>query len=151
MRKIITKVLLLAFCLYSGFFFIGSTLAPILAHFQVYELSAKLTAIYMFSCHQDPSRSFWLLGYPIALCCRCYGTYLGSVIFSIFALCDKLKINLKIYVILLLICLVDIFINYGMGIRAHNTGNIIRFIIGIIMGLLITTTINYILTTEREN
>ena len=29
-------------------------------------------------CHQDPERSFWILGTPIAVCARCLGIYLGA-------------------------------------------------------------------------
>lgn len=28
-------------------------------------------------CHQDPSRSFWIDGTPMAVCTRCYGIYSG--------------------------------------------------------------------------
>ena len=28
-------------------------------------------------CHQDPERSFWIVGAPIAICVRCLGIYLG--------------------------------------------------------------------------
>ena len=28
-------------------------------------------------CHQDPERSFWIAGAPIAICVRCLGIYLG--------------------------------------------------------------------------
>lgn len=152
MKNLITKTILILFCLYSAFFFVGSTLAPIFAHYQLYEPSAQLTATFMFSCHQEPDRSFWLLGYPVALCCRCYGVYLGCVISSIIAIFNKLHLSKKSFIILSSICIIDIIINYGFGIRTHNTGNIVRFVVGIITGLLITTVINYILLrlTRKE-
>lgn len=28
-------------------------------------------------CHQDPARSFWINGKPMAVCTRCYGIYAG--------------------------------------------------------------------------
>ena len=28
--------------------------------------------------HQDPARSFWILGAPVAVCARCLGIYLGA-------------------------------------------------------------------------
>ncbi len=149
MRNFIRKLVLVFFCLYSLFFFVGSTLAPVMAHFKNYELSAILTSTYMFSCHQQPDRSFWLFGYPIALCCRCYGFYLGVIVSSIVALFNKLKINLKAFIILFAICLIDIVINYGLGMRL-NTGNITRFVIGIIMGILFITGLDYILKWKRR-
>lgn len=51
---------------------------------------------------------------------------------------------------MILVTVIDIYINYGMGIRIHNTGNVIRFIVGIIMGLLITVGINRILNIKGE-
>ena len=29
-------------------------------------------------CHQEPARSFWLAGAPVAVCARCLGIYLGA-------------------------------------------------------------------------
>ena len=43
MKSTIRNLILIAFCLYSLFFLIGSTLAPILAHFHQFDLSGKLT------------------------------------------------------------------------------------------------------------
>lgn len=40
------------------------------------------TIFWFFSpvCHQDPARSFWLFGAPVAVCARCLGIYLGSAV-----------------------------------------------------------------------
>ena len=103
MKNKIRIIFLILFSLYSAYFFIGSTLAPILAHYQYYDLSAKLTSLFIYSCHQQPDRSFWLMGYPVALCCRCYGVYLTTMIASIFAIFNKLKINKYLIIILVLI------------------------------------------------
>ena len=146
----IRKVIVLIFCLYSLFFLFGSTLAPILAYLKCYELSAKLTSTYMFSCHQQPDRSFWLFGYPVALCCRCYGFYLGVTLTGFAALFDRIKINLKLFACFLIFCLVDIITNVAFGHR-FNTGNTIRFIAGILMGILFITGLNYILKLRRRH
>ncbi len=143
------KFILLIFLCYSFFFFLGSTLAPILAYLKYYELSAVLTSTYMFSCHQQPDRSFWLLGYPLALCCRCYGFYLGVIITSVLAFFNKLKINLNIFLLIFVLCIIDIIINYVTGPRM-NTGNITRFIMGLLMGLLFITGLDYVLNFKKE-
>lgn len=31
-------------------------------------------------CHQDPARSFWVWGVPVAVCARCFGIYLGAAV-----------------------------------------------------------------------
>lgn len=148
-QKLGKIIFLTLLCLYSLFFVIGSTLAPIMAHFEQYEISAILTSTYIFSCHQQPDRSFWLMGYPIALCCRCYGVYIGTAVSCIFAIFDKLNIAHKIILVMLFLSAIDIFINYGTG-TLRNTGNIIRFIVGLFMGILFTTGLNYIFNLKRR-
>lgn len=141
------KFLLVVFCIYSLFFVIGSTLAPITAHFGLYDLSGKLTATYMYSCHQQPTKSFWLMGYPIALCARCYGFYIGVVISTILALFNKFRINLKTFFIILLLVIIDLFINY---ILKHTTGIYLRFTTGLFMGAIFTITISYISNIKNK-
>ncbi len=53
--------------------------APLLGAFG-YTLSA-LALLQFFSvvCHQDPTRSFWIAGAPVAVCARCLGIYLGAI------------------------------------------------------------------------
>lgn len=147
MGSVIKKLILIFFFLYSLFFFLGSALAPIFAYFKNYELSSILTSIYMFSCHQQPDRSFWLLGYPMALCARCYGFYFGVILSSILALFDKLKINLTAFIVIFAICIIDIILNVAFKI---NTGNIIRCITGIFMGTIFICTLNYVLNLKRR-
>lgn len=144
MKKKFKIELIFILCLYSAFFFIGSTLAPILAHFKYYDLSAILTSLYVYSCHQEPNRCFWILGYPVALCCRCLGFYIGVFITGFIDIFDKLHIDFKTFIILFLITVIDIIVNYGFGIRHYNTGNTIRFIIGLIMGLLFIVSISHL-------
>jgi uncharacterized membrane protein len=38
-----------------------------------------LHAAYGRVCHQMPERSLWILGYPMSVCARCLGIYLGYV------------------------------------------------------------------------
>ncbi len=137
-----SKNVLILFILYSAFFFIGSTLSPITAYFRNWELSAKLTALYMFSCHQQPDRTFFILGYPIALCSRCYGFYSGVILFGILGIIDKLKINKKIFLFLISFVCLDLILN---GILKYNTGNLIRFSVGFVMGLIFVAVIKFVL------
>ena len=133
MEFCIKKFLLILFFIYSTFFFIGSMLAPIFAHFQLYDFSAILTSTYMYSCHQQPDRSFWILGYPVALCARCTGFYLGVMLTSIFTLFKHFKIKFFLLTSIIIFILTDIILNF---IFKFNTGNILRFIAGFGMGYL---------------
>ena len=150
MRSIIRKVIILTLCLYSAFFFMGGFLAPVFAHFKNYDLSAMLTSLYVYSCHQQPNRTFWIMGYPMALCCRCFGFYIGVFSAGIADLFDKLNVRYRVFIILLLISVIDITLNFCIK---FNTGNIIRFIVGIIMGLLFVVVISHLLKGKwrKEN
>ncbi len=37
-----------------------------------------ITQFFSFACHQDPARSLWIAGAPVAVCARCLGTYFGA-------------------------------------------------------------------------
>ncbi len=51
--------------------------APLLWH--SHALAAwGVTLFFSFACHQDPTRSFWIAGAPVAVCARCLGIYLGA-------------------------------------------------------------------------
>lgn len=53
--------------------------APLLAAVG-YTLSAfAILQFFSVVCHQDPARSFWIVGAPVAVCTRCLGIYLGAV------------------------------------------------------------------------
>ncbi len=50
--------------------------APLLKS-QLPLVSDLLYAVYSPLCHQNPSRCFVLFGYPLAVCTRCLGIYVG--------------------------------------------------------------------------
>jgi uncharacterized membrane protein len=58
--------------------------APILAAHFCYASTAACYLFFAPICHQIPSRSFSLYGYPFAVCHRCSGIYLGLFIGSFF-------------------------------------------------------------------
>lgn len=128
--NIIINILILLFCAYSIYFIIGSTLYPIFAKSGMYYFADKLYFTFSKCCHQQPERSFWLLEYPIAICTRCYGFYIGVFTCGIIRFFRKLKPGIKYFSVILAVILCDILLNLS-GI---NTGNFIRFIIGILMG-----------------
>ena len=148
MKLIFKRTFFVVLCLYSLFFVFGITLSPIMAHFHNYDLSGKLTSLYMFSCHQRPERSFWILGYPVALCCRCLGVYIGVVISSIAAILEKFHIKLTYILVFLFVTTLDITLNYFLKI---TTSNIQKFLIGMIIGYLLVTFIYFIFHLKKED
>ena len=141
--EVLKKLFLSIIGVYSLFFIVCATLAPICAKLGLYELSSNCHFLLMNSCHQRPERCFWIFGYPISLCCRCYGVYIGVILASIFALLNKFKIKPPIILIMFIICGLDICLNFIFHI---NTGNITRFFIGIFIGTIIIYFINLIIT-----
>ncbi len=58
--------------------FIGMIVGAPLARANSIELlSLPLYQAFSNVCHQDPARSFFLAGHPLAVCARCTGLYLG--------------------------------------------------------------------------
>lgn len=49
-----------------------------LAHYTLAALA--ITLFFSPVCHQDPARSLWLFGAPVAVCARCLGMYLGAAL-----------------------------------------------------------------------
>lgn len=148
MKQIIKKIVTVLFLIYSLFFVIGSTLSPVFAHLKLYEYSSIFTGLYMNVCHQQPDRSFWILGYPVALCCRCYGFYLGVVLSAIASLLNKFRLKIKIFALLFSLITLDIIFNVILKV---STGNIIRFIVGIMIGIVFISVINYLFDYKKEN
>ena len=53
--------------------------APLLTAFGFTLAAFAARQFFSVVCHQDPARSFWIAGAPIAVCTRCLGIYLGAV------------------------------------------------------------------------
>ncbi len=150
MKNKLHKICLLLLCLYSFYFVSCAFLSPICAYTKNYELSAKLTSMFIYSCHQQPDRSFWILNYPMPLCARCYGVYLSTFLFSILSIFKQIKINKYILFVFCLIVFTDISLNCGFFSKQINTGNIIRFLTGNLIGLILIVFINKLFEFERR-
>jgi uncharacterized membrane protein len=67
-----------AFGLYALTLAILGLAAPLFAAIGQWELSTEIMVFLSKACHQNPVRSFWLCGHPVALCGRCLGVYFGT-------------------------------------------------------------------------
>jgi len=56
----------------------AAVLAPYLAAAGYSALALAIVFFFSPVCHQDPVRSFWVFGGPVAVCARCLGIYLGA-------------------------------------------------------------------------
>ncbi|MHB8054917.1 MAG: DUF2085 domain-containing protein [Candidatus Aminicenantales bacterium] len=90
-------------------------------------------------CHQLSSRSFFLWGFPLAVCARCLGIYAGfaaGVLFypvrrGFFA--ARLP-ALKIFVLVSLPIVLD---TGGNFLKLWNTGSLLRFLLGFLWGTIL--------------
>jgi len=99
---------------------------------------AYILSAFTYLCHQMPERSFIIAGIPLPVCARCIGIYVGSV-FGLTTPFISGKIREKMYSIkLLAFAFTPIGID-GVSqsiLGLSESSNIVRFITGIIFGLL---------------
>lgn len=138
----VKKTILILLCLYSLLFLLGGIAAPVLAALKFYDLSGTLTYLFSGSCHQMPDRSFWIMGYPMALCSRCTGIYTGTVLAALQKVLYKKDLNNKVLLSLICFVFADIALNFFF---AFNTGLIVRFIAGVLIGIILVEIVSKIL------
>jgi uncharacterized membrane protein len=90
-------------------------------------------------CHQVPSRSFFLLGYPLAVCGRCLGIYagffIGVLIYPFLKdLSNTTLPKTKTFILFSFPVVIDTLGNF---LRVWMTPNLPRFIIGFLWGLML--------------
>jgi uncharacterized membrane protein len=113
--------------------------APILAAHSWHRAAALLYLSYASVCHQIPERSFSFCGYPLAVCHRCSGIYLGLFLGSLAGNPDmprspqtrRLRVLAAITPLLLDVLLPRI------GLWVSTTPS--RFLTGLILGTLISS------------
>ena len=52
---------------------------PLLVHFNFVLAALAIRKFFSVVCHQDPTRSCWFWGAPVAICYRCLGIYAGGL------------------------------------------------------------------------
>ena len=90
-------------------------------------------------CHQQPDRSFWIFGAPVAVCARCLGIYLGAAVGLLLRTSRRLAIHLL--TITAALNLLDVTTEFA-GLHGNWMG--VRFALGVALGaaggLLISST-----------
>jgi len=112
--------------------------APLLSHFKQETASSIVYQMFSASCHQQPERSFNLLGHKLAVCARCTGIYVGVSISSLAYMllkkgqCSKTSIK---WPLLAALPLAADWLGQHLGIW---TGwNTLRFATGLLLGIAI--------------
>lgn len=97
--------------------------APPLAAFGIREFFA-------YVCHQEPARSFWLAGAPLAVCARCLGFYLGAALGAGFIRASRPRLLQGVAITLALNAL-DVALEFA-GLYSNFLA--LRFVLGALLG-----------------
>ncbi|MCK4428691.1 MAG: DUF2085 domain-containing protein [candidate division Zixibacteria bacterium] len=132
-------------------FILGSISAPCLSYLGQEWIAKYIYRFYGISCHQVPSRSFFIFdhspavgggsfGVPvghtfgqIAICARCFSFYASMLVFGLFlSLRNARPLNRKVAFLLALPILVDVLLQ-TLGIKEST--NLLRVTTGVLLGL----------------
>ncbi|MGI9558554.1 MAG: DUF2085 domain-containing protein [Thermodesulfobacteriota bacterium] len=84
-------------------------------------------------CHQMPSRSFWVMGFPCGLCSRCISGYLGIALAAFFlSRPQKYSKRALTGIALLLPAIVDV---YAQSVTGYESVNLTRSATGLLGGI----------------
>ncbi|XRO75268.1 DUF2085 domain-containing protein [Methanocaldococcus sp. 28A] len=124
-------------------FYIGIFLAPYTAYLGEHSEIFKLISFYIYTaysliCHQLPKRSYFIFGYKMAVCARCFGIYtgylVGMLIYPFIKKLNDFKIPNKWYLIFALTPMAIDGTTQLIGLR--ESFNELRFITGFIAGFV---------------
>ena len=90
-------------------------------------------------CHQIPSRSFFLFGYPLAVCARCLGIYSGFLggmgLYPLHRGFSEIAIpRIRTFILATSPLVIDALGNFS---HLWSTPNWLRFLIGFLWGLIL--------------
>jgi uncharacterized membrane protein len=125
------------------FFLIGGSLPPLAVKCGQPLLADWFYDVFSGSCQQQPTRTFWMLDYPMALCARCVGVYLGfssSSVYGVFQ--QKVTVSGFFIVALVIVTFGEKALEWS-NIWAGN--NEIRFLSGIGLGFLIFLLVSWVI------
>jgi uncharacterized membrane protein len=123
-------------------------LAPVLRRSGA-SASRVIYACFAPVCHQMPERSFVLAGYPLAVCARCFGIYVGflagTILHPILRGISSARLpHLHSFLLVSLPIGIDAAAN-ALGL--WNTPNLLRFLVGLPWGAILPF---YLLTALAE-
>jgi len=96
-------------------------------------LSLPVLAFFSRVCHQDPARSLWVAGVPMAVCARCFGIYTGALAGSL------VRVNRQVALRLLAVAastnLLDVL---AEAAGLHGNWAVVRLCLGCLLGTAMT-------------
>lgn len=103
--------------------------APYLALGSYGALTLLIFLFFSPVCHQDPARSLWLFGGPVAVCARCLGIYLGAAAGAWIR--APRRILLAGFVLFAALNLADVLTE---AVAWHGNWKLTRFFLGLFLG-----------------
>lgn len=125
-------------------FILGSLLAPYLSYsgqewfgFAYHKGIAKyIYGFYGISCHQIPSRSFFIFGHQLALCARCFSFYTSMLVFGLWLSLKNFRpLNRKTAFFLALPIIMDVLLQ-TLGIKEST--HLLRITTAVLLSLSIS-------------
>lgn len=122
---------------FSLFVAVGAFLAPVFAGLKLFPISEFLYNFLHKLCCTYETNSFFIMGNPVGMCARCAGAYITAAV-TLYIYLNKYKINKIAYIILGLLCLVEISLEMCHYIHAND---FIKLLSGLCLGVFIATTL----------
>src|SRR5947209_15746173 len=99
-------------------------------------LSFTVLAFFSRVCHQDPGRSLWIAGVPMAVCARCFGIYMGAAAGALVRV--RHQVAVRIFAGAVAINVVDVVAKFA---GLHGNWVVVRVCLGIALGIAIAAAI----------
>ena len=110
--------------------------APVLSALGYTLFAFAILQFFSIVCHQDPARSFWTAGAPVAVCSRCLGIYMGAAAGAWITAPRRMVLGFLAAVVL-----VSILDYAGESAGLHGNWPILRYALGVSLGITITALI----------
>ena len=119
----------------------GAIAVPYLSTHNLLPLAFALHRGFALICHQQPERSFWIFGAPVAVCARCLGIYVGAAI-GLLGRTSR-RIAMRALIVIAALNAAD-FLGELAGV--HGNWMFVRFALGLALGaagaLVISSALN---------
>lgn len=116
-------------------------LAPVAKANEVSGVASPIYGFFHFLCHQQPDRSFHVMGEQFGVCSRCFGVYFGIlagfVVYPLWRRIDEIEPLSKVW---LFLSLIPMGIDWSLTFFGlwENT-QLSRFLTGLILGVACST------------
>ena len=117
-------------------FILGSICAPCLSYLGQEGIAKYIYRFYGISCHQIPSRSFFIFDHQIAICARCFSFFSSMLVFGLLLSLKNVRpLNRKIAFLLALPILVDVLLQ-TLGV--NESTQLLRVTTAVLLSLSIS-------------